>query len=127
MIIRRAAPLLVLLTLSTCDADTDGGACEASDEPASVTIDNRTGGTVESVTATPCDGGEEQELELPDTGVAFSDQFTVELPAPGCWLLHWNGAGCTNDPPYRTTTDVCGGESYAWMVTIDGRVCDGGW
>ncbi len=118
----------MLLTLSTCDADaTDDGACEASDEPASLTIDNRTGGVVESVTATPCEGGQEQELALPDAGIAFSEQFTVELPAPGCWLLHWNGNGCTNDPPHRTTTNVCGGESYEWTTTVDGRVCDGGW
>ncbi len=117
----------MLLTLSTCDADSDDGGCEASDEPASVAVDNRTGGTVESITATPCDGGQEVELPLPEAGLAFSDQVTLELPSPGCWLLHWNGSGCTNDPPYRTSRDVCGGESYAWTLTIDGRVCEGGW
>lgn len=128
VILRRTAPLLVLLTLSTCDADaTDDAGCEESNEPASLTIDNRTGGVVESVTATPCEGDEEQELSLPDAGIPFSEKFTVELPAPGCWLLRWNGSGCTNDPPHRTTTDVCGGSSYEWTTTIDGRVCDGGW
>lgn len=127
MTIRRAT-LLALLTLSSCDADATGdGACDPSDEPASVTVDNRTGSVIEAVTATPCDGGQEQELVLPDMGIPFSETFTVELPAQGCWLLHWNGSGCTNDPPHRTTSNVCGGESYAWMVTIDGRVCDGGW
>ncbi len=127
MIIRRAAPLLVLLSLSSCDTDASEDGCDPSDAPASVTVDNRTGGVIESVTATPCDGGDERELPLPDAGIPFPEQLTVELPAPGCWLLHWNGSGCTNDPPYRTSPDVCGGDAHAWMVTIDGRVCEAGW
>ncbi len=124
----RTLPFLVLLTLSTCDGDAgDDSTCEASDEPSSVTIDNRTGDLIERVTASPCDGGSEVELGLPAEGIAFSSQVTAELPGPGCWLLQWSGGGCSNGTPYRTSTDVCGGDTYEWQVSVDGRVCDGGW
>lgn len=113
----------MLLTLSTCEAD---DACE-NGEPASLTFENRTGGVVVSITATPCDGGEEQELSLPDGGITFTEQFTVDLPASGCWLLEWSGGGCTNDPAYRTSPEVCGAETHVWTASTEGRVCESGW
>ena len=89
-------------------------------------MDNRTGGVVQSITATPCNGSEAQQLTLPDGGIAFSSQATIELPGPGCWVLEWSGDGCTGESPYQTSTDVCGGETYEW--TASNRMCDaGGW
>ena len=124
----RSVSVLLLLILSTCDTDGgDDAACEASDEPSSVTVDNRTGATIEQVTAAPCDGGEAVELALPAEGLEFSTQATVELPGPGCWLLQWSGGGCSNGTPYRTSTDVCPGDTYEWQASVEGRVCSGGW
>ncbi len=114
-----------MLTLSTCDAD--DGACGESDDPVSLMVENRTGDDIMSITATPCDGGDEQELSLPSEGIPFTEQSTVGLPGPGCWLLHWDGGGCSNDPPHRTSTNVCGGETYAWTADTQGRICEGGW
>jgi hypothetical protein len=120
------APLLLSLALSSCDDATDD-ACEPSDEPTSLAVDNRSGNAIDQLVATPCDGSETYEITLPGGGIPFSEQATVELPGPGCWLLHWSGEGCRNDPPHRTATNVCPGEPYAWKVTIDGRVCESGW
>ena len=113
----------MLLALSTCEADES---CE-NGEPATLVFENRTGGVVLSITATPCDGGEAQALPLPDTGVMFTEQFVVALPSPGCWLLQWSGDGCTNEPAYRTSPEVCGAESHIWAASTEGRVCEGGW
>ncbi len=126
----RAATLLALLTLSTCDgeaSESDSVPCEPSDAPSSVTVDNRSGNRVEAISATPCESSEEQPLTLPAGGIAFASQATIELPGPGCWLLRWEGEGCTNETPYRTSTNVCGGETYEWTVLLDGRVCEVGW
>lgn len=129
MTTRRLASLLLLLPLSTCDSDAaDEATCEPGDGPSSLTVDNRSGGLVSTITATACDGEDAHVLPVPEAGVAFSEQITVELPGPGCWQLHWTGEECRNDPPYRTATDVCPGETYAWTITTEGRVCDpGGW
>jgi hypothetical protein len=129
VITRRVPAILVLLTLSTCDGDESDGAaaCEPSEAAASVTVDNRSGLLVEAISATPCDGSEEQELTLPADGIAFASQATIELPGPGCWLLQWDGEGCRNEAPYRTSTDVCAGETYEWTISVDGRVCQTGW
>ena len=128
MITRRVAPILVFL-LSACDpADSGDADCEPSDEIASLALDNRSGVRVEMLTASPCDGsGSPQMLTLPSGGVEFSAQATVELPGQGCWLLSWSGEGCSNDPPYRTSSDVCGGETYAWTIAGNGLACEGGW
>ncbi|MCA9708605.1 MAG: hypothetical protein KDK70_22340 [Myxococcales bacterium] len=123
---RRTGSLLALLTLSTCDKTNDAQ-CEPSDEPSSLVIDNRSGVAVDRIVATACDGHQEQELVLPEGGIAFPSQATVELPGPGCWLLAWSGEACNNDPPYRTSTDVCGGDAYEWTISVEGRVCEGGW
>jgi len=123
----RRTALVLLLSLSACDkAGTDDSACE-DDGSASLSIDNRSGGLVERIVATPCEGGDEQELSLPSGGIEFSSQATVDLPGPGCWQLNWFGEDCTNDEPYQTSTDVCGGESYSWTISVEGRVCEGGW
>ena len=128
MTIRRIAPLFFLLTLLDCDGEDDDAACEPGEAPASVAVDNRSGGPIETITATACDGGEAYELTLPDGGIDFAEQATVELPGSGCWLLQWNGEECQNDPPHRTSTRVCSGEIYTWTVTIEDRVCDeSGW
>jgi hypothetical protein len=128
VIVRRLALFILLVPLSTCDESTDGAACEPSDAPASLSVDNRTGGLVSTITATPCDGDEQHVLPLSEAGLAFQETATLALPGPGCWLLTWSGEDCTNDPPYRTSTDVCAGETYAWTITVEGRVCDpGGW
>lgn len=123
----RRTALVLLLALSTCDKDAgDDSNCEAEGS-ASLAIDNRSGGLVERLTATPCDGGDEQEIALPAGGIEFSSQATVDLPGPGCWQLTWSGEDCTSESPYQTSTDVCAGETYAWTISVDGRVCEGGW
>ena len=122
---RRIGPLLVLVALTTCDAN--DAECEASDEPASLAIDNRSGVRVETLTATPCDGGEEQPLALPEDGIDFPAQATVELPGPGCWLLSWSGEGCRSDPPHQTSSEVCGGTTYEWTISVEDQECEGGW
>ena len=131
MITRRAAPLLLLLTLSTCDEKDDeadgASACEPGDSPSSVTVDNRSGDHIERIVAAPCGGGAEQELSVSEGGIPFSEQATLELPGSGCWLLSWSGDGCGNETPYQTSTDVCAGETYEWTINVDGRVCEGGW
>ncbi|MBL8944955.1 MAG: hypothetical protein JNK45_17460, partial [Myxococcales bacterium] len=94
MTTRRAATLLALLTLSTCDgdaSDSESAACEPSDAPTSLTVDNRSGNRVEAISATACDSSEEKALTLPAGGIAFTSQATIELPGPGCWLLRWEG------------------------------------
>lgn len=126
MTIRRIAPFFLLL-LSNCDGGAADDGCEPSDEPTVLALDNRSGGPIDELTATPCDGTETHELTLPAGGIAFAEQANIELPGPGCWLLHWSGGGCRNDPPYRTSTSVCSGEPYAWTVTLEGRMCDAGW
>lgn len=60
-----------------------------------------------------------QGLVLPEDGVAFSSQATVELPGPGGWELAWSGEGCSNDPRYRTSTEVCGGDTYEWTISVE--------
>lgn len=118
----------MLLPLSTCDGEaSDSAACEPSEAPASLTVDNRSGNHIEAISATACDSSEEQALTLPAGGIAFTSQATIELPGPGCWLLRWEGEGCSNETPYRTSTNVCGGETYEWTVRVDGRVCEVGW
>ena len=125
---RRLAPLLLLLPLLSCDDAAVEAECEPGDGPTSLSVDNRSGGLVSTITAIACDGGEKHLLSVPEGGIPFSEQASLELPGPGCWELHWTGEGCKNDPPYRTTTEVCPGDTYAWTITTEGRTCDpGGW
>ena len=124
---RRIALVLSLLILSACDKESgDDSTCEA-DGSATLAIDNRSGGLVERIVATPCEGGNEQELSVPAGGIEFSSQATIDLPGTGCWQLTWFGEDCTSESPYQTSTDVCGGETYAWTISVEGRVCEGGW
>ena len=127
MRLRRTGPLLVLLTLSTCDGDASDAMCEPSDAPSSLFVDNRSGVPIDRIVATACDGSEEQELALPGAGIDFASKATVELPGPGCWVLTWHGEDCSNDPPHRTSTNVCGGDTYNWTASIDEMECEGGW
>lgn len=125
VITRRAASLLALLTLAGCDDEKGDGSCEPSSQPATVNVDNRSGGLIEAITAMPCDGGDAQELTVPAEGIAFSSQASVELPGPGCWVLEWSGESCSGESSHRTSPAVCGGDTYEWMVST--RTCEGGW
>ena len=126
----------VFVLVGSCDADqTDGegedsaAGCEPSDEPARLLVQNRTGNTIEVINMRACDGSELVEFPVPSPGLATGEDLTLDLPAPGCWILTYTGEGCFTDPPAQTPTEgVCAGDSYTWTATDQTHGCMGaGW
>lgn len=132
---RLSAVLLPLAALGACDGTAAGGdsaasdgACESSDAPARLTLENRTGSSIDTITMRACDGSalEDERLESP---VADGSDVTIDLPSSGCWILSYAGDDCFNDPKHQTTPQgVCGGDTHVWRAGSDTHSCSGaGW
>ncbi len=117
--------LLVLALVLGCEADSDDDGCFTDDEPARVTVQNRTGNTFERITMTSCDLATSQEFPVPPPGILDGDDVTLNLPEPGCWLIDYDGEGCTADPSHRIE-QVCSGQTHVWTADPDTHVCVGG-
>lgn len=111
------------------DDDSTAMACPQSDEGAQLTIENRTGNTMAEITMRACDGSELAMFPIPDGGLATDADLTIDLPAPGCWILSYDGEACFNDPKHQTSSmGVCGGATHVWTATADTHTCAGaGW
>ena len=136
---RRLVPLALALALSpACDPeegeeqeDAEGedsmAECSDSDEPASVTLQNRTGVPITLVTMRACDGSELEDFPIPGGELANGEDTTIDLPKPACWILSYDAQGnCTNEP--REQFSVCAGDTYVWNASSDKHNCSaGGW
>ena len=102
--------------------------CAASDSPAHLQIENQTSNTMAEITMRACDGSDLVMFPLPD-GLAPGSETTIDLPAPGCWILSYAGEGCFNDPKHQTPIEgVCGGDTHVWQAASTTHTCAGaGW
>lgn len=122
---RRLSLLVVLLF--ACEGDEGENAapsCLEGEERAKLTIENRTGNAFETITMTACDMSETQEFPIPPPGLPDGEDMTINLPAPGCWILDYSGEGCESDPDHRAE-EVCAGDTYVWTADGDAHVCVG--
>ncbi len=134
---RSSMMLAALLGLGSCDSESaenveaDGAseACPDSQQAAALTVQNRTGNAIAEITMRACDGSELVEFPVPDGGLPTGEDLTLDLAAPGCWILSYTGEGCFNDPVHQTpTSGVCGGDTYVWTAGEDTHGCSGaGW
>jgi len=102
--------------------DGEAASCEDGDPPR-VVVTNMTGNAFAEIEIRACDGSELESYPLPPPGLADGDEHTLELPAPGCWMLTYSGEGCFNDPVFQT--EACAGETIAWDAGSDAHVCQG--
>ena len=117
--------LFALVLLVACEEDGEDGGCFGDGEPARIMIENRTGNTFERITMTSCDLAEMQDFPVPPPGLLDGDDVRLNLPSPGCWLIDYEGEGCTAAPSHRAE-QVCTGEVHVWTAGLDTHECIGG-
>ncbi|MBL4685592.1 MAG: hypothetical protein JKY37_13440 [Nannocystaceae bacterium] len=122
------------LWLAACDESSGedpeaATGCPDTEAAALLTVDNRTGNTMEAFTMRACDGSDLVDFPIPNGGLVSGETLTIELPAPGCWILSYKGDGCFNDPKHQTPAEgVCGGETHMWTADEQAHTCSGaGW
>jgi hypothetical protein len=117
--------LISFALVFACEASDEEAACLGRDEPARVTLENRTGNAMETIFMVDCDLGQMQEFPVPPGGLADGEDLTFNLPGPGCWILDYAGEGCVAEPKHRVD-EVCSGETHVWTATDETHACVGG-
>lgn len=102
-------------------------ACPESEAAAMLTVQNRTGNRIDEITMRACDGSDLVMFPVPEGELGNDADLTIDLPAPGCWILSYTGEGCFNDPKHQTPTEgVCGGDTHVWTASAETHGCAGG-
>lgn len=106
------------------DGSTGAVACDADTPKPILHIDNQTGNGFDVIYFVHCDGTEPSEFPLVPQ-LATGASLEIPMPGPGCWILDYDGDGCSAEPPHQTEMDVCAGDTYVWTAGPDTHVCAG--